>query len=304
MSQNTIKTESINSLDPANNLKAEIIPHKVKSGIVRIKNIKNIIAVTSGKGGVGKSTVALNLAFALQKTTGAKVGLLDADIYGPSVPTLVGEKLFKPDVEEACFVPLNKFGLQILSFGFLIDEAQPAIWRGAIVNKALDQLLFDTKWGELDILIIDMPPGTGDIHLSMCQKMPITAVVTVTTPQDIALVDVKKSIAMYKKLNIPCFGIIENMSTHVCSNCGHTEAIFGLDGGDKLAAEYDLKILARLPLNIAIREACDAGIPVTNVDNENINQLFDDLAKNVLNNLNLLPKDYSAQIGKISVVKE
>jgi ATP-binding protein involved in chromosome partitioning len=138
----------------------------------------------------------------------------------------------------------------------------------------------------------------------MCQKMPITAVVTVTTPQDIALVDVKKSIAMYKKLNIPCFGIIENMSTHVCSNCGHTEAIFGLDGGDKLAAEYDLKILARLPLNIAIREACDAGIPVTNVDNENINQLFDDLAKNVLNNLNLLPKDYSAQIGKISVVKE
>lgn len=276
-----------------------IIAHKIKSGIVRIANIKNIIAVTSGKGGVGKSTTAVNLAVSLAKT-GAKVGLLDADIYGPSVPLLVGEKGFKPEVQDTCFVPLEKYGIKILSFGFLIGEKQPAIWRGAIVNKALDQLLFDTMWGELDVLILDMPPGTGDIHLTMCQKMPITGVISVTTPQDIALLDVVKSIEMYKKLEIPCLGIIENMSTHICSNCGHSEAIFGEDGGNKLATEYNVPLLAQLPLNIDIRVASDKGEPVSQSNNI-LASIYNDLALSLLNELAKLPKDYSSKLGKINV---
>ena len=278
-----------------------IIPHKVKAGLIRIPNIKNIIAVTSGKGGVGKSTTSFNLAVALE-LLGLKIGLLDADIYGPSIPTLVGEKSFKPEVEDNCFVPLNKFGLQILSFGFLIDEKQPAIWRGAIVNKALNQLLFDTKWGELDILVVDMPPGTGDIHLSLCQKMPITGVLTVTTPQDIALVDVVKSVVMYNKMEIPCLGVIENMSMHICSNCGHQEPIFGQFGAKKLVNEFNLKLLAELPLSLQIREAGDNGSPA--VVNPQIGELFKTLAEKLLINLSELPKDFSAKLGKISVVKQ
>ena len=273
----------------------------VKTGITRIPNIKNIIAITSGKGGVGKSTTAFNIAIAL-KEIGLKVGLLDADIYGPSVPTLVGEKYFKPEVSDNCFIPLEKYGIRILSFGFLIDEKQPAIWRGAIVNKALNQLLFDTKWGELDILIIDMPPGTGDIHLTMCQKMPITAVVTITTPQDIALVDVSKSVAMYNKMGIPCLGIVENMSMHVCSNCGHNEPIFGELGGEILAKEFNLEVLAKLPLNIQIRNAGDTGQSIIDV-NPAIAKIYTELVTKMLENLHKLPKDYSAKIGKVSVLK-
>ncbi len=278
-----------------------IIPHKVKDGVIRIKNIKNIIAVTSGKGGVGKSTTAINLAISL-KNNGANVGILDADIYGPSVPRLVGGCDYKPEVEDAMFVPFEKFGIKIMSFGFLIAEEQPAIWRGTIVNKALDQMLLDTKWGEIDYLIIDMPPGTGDIHLTMCQKMPITAVVTVTTPQDIALLDVKKSIAMYQKLGIPCLGIIENMSTHICSNCGHIEHIFGEGGADKLANKFNLDLLAKLPLNIDIRISCDNGEPVTLQQNK-IKDIYDKLAVDVAMKLSKLSKDYSSILGKINIVK-
>ena len=283
-------------------VKTSIIPHKIKNGLVRIPNIKNIIAVTSGKGGVGKSTTAINLAISLSKL-GLKVGLLDADIYGPSVPVLVGERGFKPDVAENKFVPLTKYGIEILSFGFLISEKEPAIWRGAIVNKALDQLLFDTLWGDLDCLIIDMPPGTGDIHLTMCQKMPITAVVSVTTPQDIALLDVGKSLQMYKKMDIPCLGVIENMSMHICSNCGHVDQIFGSDGGNKLAEEYGVDLLAKLPLNRNIREGSDSGTPVTLNDSLPETKIYQDLAINLLDKLSKLPKDYSSMLGKVNVIK-
>lgn len=280
--------------------KVEIIPHRIKAGLTRIANIKNIIAVTSGKGGVGKSTTAINLALSLAKL-GAKVGLLDADIYGPSVPMLVGERDFKPEVLDKSFVPLEKFGIKIISFGFLIAEKQPAIWRGAIVGKALDQLLYDTKWGEIDFLIVDMPPGTGDIHLTMCQKMPITAVIAVTTPQDIALIDVIKSIEMYKKLDIPCIGIIENMSTHICSKCGFQEDIFGEKGAEKISEEYNLTLLAKLPLNINIRKSSDNGAPVSTKDGE-ITKIYNDLALIVMQQIRLLPKDYSSKIGKINVL--
>lgn len=279
----------------------KIIPHKVKAGISRIPNIKNIIAVTSGKGGVGKSTTAINLAVSLAKN-GANVGILDADIYGPSLPMLVGERKFKPDVAENSFVPLEKFGIKILSFGFLVDEKQPAIWRGAIVNKALDQLLIDTIWGELDYLVVDMPPGTGDIHLTMCQKMPITAIVTVTTPQDLALVDVIKSVEMYKKMGIPSLGIIENMSTHICSKCGHEESIFGNGGGAKIAVDYDLPVLAQLPLDISLRVASDSGVPIVTT-NQNIAKLYEELVLKLELELAKLPKDYSVQLGKINVIK-
>ncbi len=277
-----------------------ILAHKVYNNTTRLPNIKNIIAVTSGKGGVGKSTTAFNLAISLSKLN-LKVGLLDADIYGPSVPTLVGEKSFHPEVEDSLFVPLKKFNLQILSFGFLIDEKQPAIWRGAIINKALNQLLFDTKWGELDILIVDMPPGTGDIHLTMCQKMPLTGVITVTTPQDIALVDVGKSIAMYNKMNIPCLGVIENMSLHTCVKCGHTDAIFGEHGTDKLQKLYNLEILGRLPLHTDICRASDTGIPLIDI-NPDIANHYHQISEKTLINLSKLPKDYTAKFGTISIV--
>ena len=189
-----------------------------------------------------------------------------------------------------------------MSFGFLIPETQPAIWRGAIVNKALDQMLFDTKWGEIDCLILDMPPGTGDIHLTMCQKMPITAVISVTTPQDIALLDVGKSIEMYKKMGIPCLGIVENMSTHTCSKCGNIEGIFGVNGAIKLGVTYDLDVLARLPLNLEICRSSDSGDPIAYSDNH-ISTLYSVLALGVLKKLSLLGKDYSNKLGSINVLK-
>ncbi len=280
---------------------SNIIAHKVKVGLMRHPQIKNIIAVTSGKGGVGKSTTAINLALAL-KHNGARVGILDADVYGPSVPILVGAEDFKPEVLDTCFVPLKKFGLQIMSLGFMIDKNQPAIWRGAIVNKALDQLLFDTKWEDLDYLIIDMPPGTGDIHLTMGQKMPITASIVVTTPQDLALIDVNKSIAMYNKLGIKILGVVENMSTHICSNCGFAEAIFGEDGGDILAQKYNVPLLGKLPLDMSIRLGSDQGIPAY-LSNPKITAILDELALFVSKLISELPKDYATKNFTIKVTK-
>lgn len=267
-----------------------IIAHKIKAGLTRIKNIKNIIAVTSGKGGVGKSTVAVNLAVNLAQN-GHKIGLLDADIYGPSLPNLLGSTTFKPDISDNCFVPLNKYGIQSLSFGFLIAAKQPAIWRGAIVNKALTQLLYDTNWGELDILIIDMPPGTGDIHLTMCQKFPITATICVTTPQNLALADVVKSIEMYKKLQIPCLGIIENMSSHICSNCGQIEAIFGDNNIATLTEDCQLNLLGKLPLALAIKDAAENGVPIVLTD-KIWNELYHLISQNTLQQLTTLAKYY------------
>ena len=291
-------------MNTTNNLIAQtgIIPHKIKAGIKRIKNIKNIIAITSGKGGVGKSTSAINFAITLA-TNGAKVGILDADIYGPSLPTLVGEQEFKPDVAEALFVPLDKFGIKLMSFGFLIAAKQPAIWRGAMINKALEQMLFDSAWGELDYLIIDMPPGTGDIHLTMCQKMPITATIAITTPQDIARIDVIKSIEMYNKLSIPCLGIIENMTTHICSNCGHTEDIFGNSAGGDLANEYNIPLLGKLPLTKQIRLLSDLGTPVVMHDTQ-IANTYQQIAINACTELAKIGKDYSSLIPPIKKVNQ
>lgn len=277
-----------------------IIPHKLKPGLVRVKNIKNILAVTSGKGGVGKSTVAVNLAVSLAKL-GARVGLLDADIYGPSVPTLLNERVYKPEVIDAKFVPLTKYGIVAMSFGFLIKENQPAIWRGAIVNKAIEQMLYDSNWGELDYLIIDMPPGTGDIHLTMAQKMPLTATIAITTPQDMALRDVIKSVEMYNKLNIPNLGIVENMSSHICSKCGNEEMIFGENGAKLLSEHYKLDVLARLPLAKQIMQACDSGEPIALTDNY-ISNLYACLAMLVTVNMSKLAKDYSANLGQIKLV--
>ncbi len=278
-----------------------IIPHKVKAGIKRIKNINNIIAITSGKGGVGKSTTAINLALTLAKA-GAKVGILDADIYGPSLPTLVGEREFKPDVADSLFVPLDKYGIKLMSFGFLIAEKQPAIWRGAMINKALEQMLFDSAWGELDYLVIDMPPGTGDIHLTMCQKMPITATIAITTPQDIARIDVVKSIEMYNKLSIPCLGIIENMATHICTNCGHEDDIFGANGGKILANEYAVPLLGKLPLNKQIRLFSDSGTPVV-LHDDKIADIYTQIVQNLCAELTKIGKDYSSLIPPVQVSK-
>lgn len=280
-----------------------ILAHKIKQGLKRIENIKNIIAVTSGKGGVGKSTTAVNLAISLAKE-GAAVGILDCDIYGPSIPLLLGDEEYKPAVnKDNNFIPLNKYGIKAMSFGFLVAKTQATIWRGAIVNKALEQMLYDSAWGELDYLIIDMPPGTGDIHLTMAQKMPITATVAITTPQDIALIDVGKSISMFDKLGIPCLGIVENMSTHTCPNCGHESDIFGSGASSRLKEQFNLELLAKLPLNISICKSSDQGTPLSATDGDPITEIYTNLAKKVVKQLALLPKDYSSKLAQINVVK-
>lgn len=281
--------------------KPSIIAHKVKAGLTRIGNIKNIIAITSGKGGVGKSTTTLNLAIAMSEL-GAKVGILDADIYGPSLPILVGAKDYKPAVSENNrFVPLDKFGIKAMSFGFLADPKTATIWRGAMVNKALSQLLNDSEWGELDCLLVDMPPGTGDIHLTIAQTTPLTATIVVTTPQDIALLDVGKSINMFQKLDIPCLGVVENMSTHFCENCGHESDIFGLGGSSRLKDEYNLDLLAKLPLNLAICQHSDRGTPIALLKESPIASIYTELAKNTLSRLTQLPKDYSGALSGLKI---
>jgi ATP-binding protein involved in chromosome partitioning len=284
-------------------MNVKIIAHRVRPGIKRIPTIKNTLAVTSGKGGVGKSTTAINLAIALANT-GASVGILDADIYGPSLPILSGASDYKPEIsKENSFIPLSKFGIKIMSFGFLVDAKQATIWRGAIVNKALEQLLYDTEWGELDYLIIDMPPGTGDIQLTMAQKFPVTATVVVTTPQDIALLDVGKSVQMFKKLDIPCLGVVENMAIHICSNCGAHAAIFGGEASHKLKQEYDLELLARLPLDAAICTQSDQGVPIASLANHPLANYYAEMATQVAQQLATLPKDYSHLIPGPSIVK-
>lgn len=283
--------------------KPKIIAHKVKSSLKRIANIKNIIVVSSGKGGVGKSTTAINLAVSLAKTD-ARIGVLDADIYGPSLPILLGEVSYKPEISaNNRFIPLEKYGILAISFGFLADPKQATIWRGAIVNKALNQLLNDSEWGELDILVIDMPPGTGDIHLTIAQNFPITATLVVTTPQDIALLDVGKSINMFQKLDIPCLGVIENMSTHICEKCGNESDIFGLGGSAKLKDEYNLDLLAKLPLNLAICQHSDLGRPIASLVDNQITKIYDQLAEDVLAKLAELGKDHSSLIPPVQVLK-
>ncbi len=277
-----------------------IIAHKVQNGLTRINNIKNIIAITSGKGGVGKSTIAFHLALQMAKS-GLKIGLLDADIYGPSIPLLINNVDFKPEVSDGLFVPLEKYNMQIISFGFLIDKTQPAIWRGAIVNKAIYQLFYDTKWQDLDILIVDMPPGTGDIHLSMCQKIPLSATITVSTPQNLAIADVIKSINMYKKLGIPCLGVIENMGVYQCGSCGHQEHIFG-NNIKQLLVDYQLPLLASMPLDINLNKFNSDELQLNQHDDKYL-MLYKNLIDNILNQLSLLPKDFASKFGKITAIK-
>lgn len=227
-----------------------------------LQGVKNLIAVSSGKGGVGKSTTAVNLALALQQE-GAKVGLLDADIYGPSIPLLLGKKNAHPEIiDEKHMRPVKAHSVVCNSIGFLVPDGEAAVWRGPMASKALAQILFDTQWGDLDYLIADLPPGTGDIQLTIAQQVPTTAAIVVTTPQDLALIDAKKGISMFEKVNIPVLGVVENMSYHICSKCGHKEMLFGEGGGAKVSEQYGTVLLGQVPLHIHIREQSDEGVPV------------------------------------------
>ena len=241
-------------------VRCEIGSVNVRENQPGMDNIKNIIAVASGKGGVGKSTTAVNLALALQ-AEGARVGLLDADIYGPSIGTMLGvPEGTKPDtVDEKFFVPVKAHGLQSMSMAYLVTEKTPMVWRGPMVSGALQQLLTQTRWDNLDYLVVDMPPGTGDIQLTLAQKVPVSGSVIVTTPQDIALLDARRGIEMFQKVNIPVLGIVENMAMHVCSNCGHVEHIFGEGGGARLSKDYNVNLLESLPLDMSIRTQTDSG---------------------------------------------
>jgi ATP-binding protein involved in chromosome partitioning len=242
-------------------LRAQIASRAVQRQLSPISGVRNIVAVASGKGGVGKSTVAANLALAWARQ-GARVGLLDADIYGPSQPIMLGLTGEKPSSADGKRIkPLAAHGVVAMSIGFLIDPEQPMVWRGPMVTQALTQLLGDTEWGDLDYLVIDMPPGTGDIQLTLAQRVPVSGAVIVTTPQDIALADARKGLKMFEKVNVPVLGVVENMSVHVCTNCGHTEHLFGAGGGQRMAAQYGVELLGELPLDARVREEADGGRP-------------------------------------------
>ncbi len=242
------------------NVYSKIVTHAVQRGVKLIPGVKNIIAVASGKGGVGKSTTAVNLALALA-AEGASVGILDADIYGPSLPQMLGIQGQPEAAESRGLEPMIAHGLQAMSIGLLIDPEQPMVWRGPMATQALTQLLTETRWRDVDYLIVDMPPGTGDIQLTLAQQVPVTGAVIVTTPQDIALLDAKKGLKMFEKVGVPILGVVENMSIHICSQCGHAEHIFGSGGGERMAREYGIEMLGALPLDIAIRTQADAGAP-------------------------------------------
>jgi ATP-binding protein involved in chromosome partitioning len=268
-----------------------------------LKNVKKIIAVASGKGGVGKSTISVNLALALSKQ-GASVGLLDADIYGPSQPAMLGTAEIKPVIKDRTIQPIIRHGLQTISIGNLVDANAALAWRGPMLGKALEQLMYDTAWQNLDYLVVDLPPGTGDVQLSLCQKIPVSGAVIVTTPQDLALHDVRRACEMFRKLNVSILGIVENMSTYQCSHCGHEQAIFGQGGGEKLASEYDLSLLAAIPLDIRMREMTDNGNPpLVQAPESHYSSLFLELADKLKKQLALQPKDYSSLFPKIVVEK-
>jgi ATP-binding protein involved in chromosome partitioning len=280
----------------------KIVAHAVQPSVQRIAGVRNIVAVASGKGGVGKSTVAVNLALALL-AEGARVGILDADIYGPSQPTMLGiagERPLSPDGKT--LTPLQAHGLQAMSIGFLVDAEQPMVWRGPMVTQALEQLLRDTRWDDLDYLVIDMPPGTGDIQLTLAQKVPVTGAVIVTTPQDIALLDARKGLKMFEKVNVPILGIVENMSTHVCSNCGHEEPVFGVGGGERMAQQYGVELLGSLPLDIRIREQADSGAPTVASDPESrVAETYRAIGRKVAVKIAQKAQDYSGAFPKIVI---
>lgn len=282
-------------------LATRIEAHTGTQGMPSLPQVKNIIAVASGKGGVGKSTVAINLALALAKE-GAEVGILDADIYGPSQPTLLGAVGERPFLTGKSLQPIKRHGIQSMSMGYLIDENAAMVWRGPMIGKAMQQLLHDTSWEALDYLIVDLPPGTGDIQLTLCQKIPVSGALIVTTPQDLALSDVRRACEMFNKLNVPILGVVENMSTYHCPHCGHEDKIFGEGGAAKLAQQYNLALLPAIPLQIRIRELTDSGHPtVAHEPDGHEAKLFYEIARKIAAVLSLQPKDYSAKFPKIVV---
>ncbi|MDM0106413.1 iron-sulfur cluster carrier protein ApbC [Variovorax sp. J22R24] len=285
------------------NIATKVISHAVQRGVQLMPNVKNIIAVASGKGGVGKSTTAANLALALA-AEGASVGLLDADIYGPSQPMMLGIDR-RPESEDGkTMEPLENHGVQVMSIGFLVDQDEAMIWRGPMATQALEQLLRQTNWKDLDYLIVDMPPGTGDIQLTLSQRVPMTGAVIVTTPQDIALLDARKGIKMFEKVGVPILGIVENMAVHVCSNCGHVEHIFGAEGGKKMAEQYSMDYLGALPLDINIRLQADSGKPTVVADPDGeVAGIYKSVARRVAVGISEKAKDFSAKFPTITVSK-
>ncbi|MBB4842039.1 ATP-binding protein involved in chromosome partitioning [Paucibacter oligotrophus] len=284
-------------------LHSKITAHAVQRGVQLLPGVKNIIAVASGKGGVGKSTTAANLALALA-AEGARVGILDADIYGPSLPLMLGVSGKPESSDGQTMEPLLAHGLQVMSIGFLVEQDQAMIWRGPMATQALEQLLRQTRWQELDYLVVDMPPGTGDIQLTLSQRVPVTGAVIVTTPQDIALIDAKKGLKMFEKVGVPILGVVENMAVHICTNCGHAEHIFGADGGRRMAEQYQLDYLAGLPLALSIREQADAGRPsVVAEPGSEIAGLYKALARKVAVKIAGQAKDYSAKFPTIAISK-
>ncbi len=284
------------------NITSKIVSRSVQRGVQLIPGVKNIVAVASGKGGVGKSATAVNLALALA-AEGASVGILDADIYGPSQPQMLGISGRRPEsLDGKHMEPIEAHGIQAISIGLLIDVETPMVWRGPMVTQALQQLLSDTRWRDIDYLIVDMPPGTGDIQLTLAQKVPVTGAIIVTTPQDIALLDARKGLKMFEKVGIPIMGIVENMSIHICSKCGFSEHIFGEGGGERMCKDYDVEFLGALPLDIKIREQTDSGVPTVVAEPDgSVAEIYRNVARRIAVKVAELSQDHSSLFPKIVI---
>ncbi|MCP3852674.1 MAG: iron-sulfur cluster carrier protein ApbC [Gammaproteobacteria bacterium] len=292
----------IDDIDDAQiNVSSKIVVHAVQKGVQPIPGVKNIVAVASGKGGVGKSTTTVNIALALA-AEGATVAVLDADIYGPSMPRMLGISGSPQSEDGQSLEPLVNHNIQTMSIGFLVDDDSPMIWRGPMVTQALEQLFKDTRWKDVDYLVVDLPPGTGDVQLTLAQKIPVSGAVIVTTPQDIALLDARKGLKMFEKVNVPVLGVVENMSIHICSNCNHEERIFGEGGGQRMSEEENVDLLGALPLDMSIRQMADDGTPtVVSEPESRITELYTEIARKVGAKLALKARDYSNKFPKIVI---